>query len=511
MQTVTNFFITNLALSDILLCILAVPFTPLYTFVGNWVFGRVLCHLVAYAQGTSVYISTLTLTSIAIDRYFVIIYPFQPRMKQSTCLYIILFIWTFSLAVTLPYGLYMSFRDSLCEEAWPSESFRQIYSGVTTVLQFLVPLVVIAFCYICVSVRLSDHARLRPGCKSSRKEEADRERKRRTNRMLIAMVTVFGISWMPLNVINLLNDYHAKTGTWHYYNLVFFMVHALAMSSTCYNPFLYAWLNDNFRKEFKQVLPCFIRFGLSQPACSAGSAPTQTSVAPYRADHPAAACNGGHGGGAPPRTATARAEARAEARAAASHGPEAHDALLPAAAAPAPRGRRSDDWGSLQAQGNASGNTNSQNQLRGKRKDASASSPTTEAVSWTDGRANLGDLVTATYSTEDGSVEVHLPLEAVSTPSGASGATSPAAAAVAPPERPLINISPESSPLNRGSAAAAAARGMPAAPGSGTENGISGLAVQVQADGAGGHCPLRLLPAAQGLGGGLAQGSTTVA
>lgn len=25
------------------------------------------------------------------------------------------------------------------------------------------------------------------------------------------------------------------------------------MSSTCYNPFLYAWLNDNFRKEFKCI------------------------------------------------------------------------------------------------------------------------------------------------------------------------------------------------------------------------------------------------------------------
>ena len=96
MQTVTNFFITNLALSDILLCILAVPFTPLYSFLGQWIFGRVLCHLVAYAQGTSVYISTLTLTSIAIDRFFVIIYPFQVRsssheidgfITQSTCIY----------------------------------------------------------------------------------------------------------------------------------------------------------------------------------------------------------------------------------------------------------------------------------------------------------------------------------------------------------------------------------------------------------------------------------------
>jgi hypothetical protein len=26
------------------------------------------------------------------------------------------------------------------------------------------------------------------------------------------------------------------------------------MSSCCYNPFLYAWLNENFRKEFKKML-----------------------------------------------------------------------------------------------------------------------------------------------------------------------------------------------------------------------------------------------------------------
>lgn len=38
MHTVTNLFITNLALSDILLCVLAVPFTPLYSFVGEYIF-----------------------------------------------------------------------------------------------------------------------------------------------------------------------------------------------------------------------------------------------------------------------------------------------------------------------------------------------------------------------------------------------------------------------------------------------------------------------------------------
>jgi hypothetical protein len=52
MHTVTNMFITNLALSDIFLCAFAVPFTPLYLLTyKEWVFGTALCHLVPYAQG----------------------------------------------------------------------------------------------------------------------------------------------------------------------------------------------------------------------------------------------------------------------------------------------------------------------------------------------------------------------------------------------------------------------------------------------------------------------------
>lgn len=52
MHSVTNIFIANLALSDILLCLLSVPFTPLYLLIyEGWVFGSALCHLVPFAQG----------------------------------------------------------------------------------------------------------------------------------------------------------------------------------------------------------------------------------------------------------------------------------------------------------------------------------------------------------------------------------------------------------------------------------------------------------------------------
>ncbi|KOB71291.1 Neuropeptide receptor A10 [Operophtera brumata] len=256
MQTVTNLFITNLALSDILLCVFAVPFTPLYTFLGRWVFGSLLCHIMPYAQGCSVYISTLTLTSIAIDRFFVIIYPFKPRMQIKTCVGLIIFIWVFALFVTFPYGWYMSLQDVFCDEKWPSDQIRKAFGSVTIIMQFAIPFVVMAFCYTFVSVKLNDRLKSRPGSKNSKKEDAERERKRRTNRMLIAMVAIFGLSWLPLNLINISSDFYKFAEDWKYYMVMFFFTHFIAMSSTCYNPFLYAWLNENFRKEFKQILPC---------------------------------------------------------------------------------------------------------------------------------------------------------------------------------------------------------------------------------------------------------------
>ncbi|XP_067125781.1 prolactin-releasing peptide receptor-like [Centruroides vittatus] len=262
MQTVTNFFITNLGLSDILLCTFAVPFTPLYIFMQEWVFGTVLCRLVPYAQGVSVYISAFTLMSIAIDRFFVIIYPFKPRLKLNICYMIIVSIWITGALLTLPYGIFMNMvlADNgkwYCDEVWNSESNRRAFGFSTSILQFVVPFIIITFCYMRVCGKLRRRAKFKPGAKSQKKEEMERERTRRTNRMLIAMVVIFGASWLPINMYNLIVDFYIPASNWKYLSAFFFLSHAAAMSSTCYNPFLYAWLNENFRKEFKTVLPCF--------------------------------------------------------------------------------------------------------------------------------------------------------------------------------------------------------------------------------------------------------------
>ncbi|KAG9508643.1 RYamide receptor, partial [Fragariocoptes setiger] len=174
MHTVTNYFIANLAVSDILLCLFAVPFTPLYLLTfQEWIFGRWLCHLLPYAQGVSVYISAFTLMIIAIDRYFVIVYPFRPRMSKCLCIKLIMGVWCAALLLTLPYALYVRLMPSdcptqFCEEDWPYESNRILFGLSTSVLQFIVPFKIIAFCYIKVWLKLRMRARRgKPGAASA--------------------------------------------------------------------------------------------------------------------------------------------------------------------------------------------------------------------------------------------------------------------------------------------------------------------------------------------------------
>jgi neuropeptide Y receptor len=107
MQSVTNLFIMNLALSDVLVCLLAVPFTPISFFQDYWTLGKFLCHLIPFSLGVSVYVSTLTSLAIAIDRYFVIVHPFKPRMKLGVCCLLIAVVWIVSISISLPLAIYI--------------------------------------------------------------------------------------------------------------------------------------------------------------------------------------------------------------------------------------------------------------------------------------------------------------------------------------------------------------------------------------------------------------------
>ena len=44
----TRLYLINMALSDIIMCLTALPITPLYAFNGYWMFRETLCKLPAF-------------------------------------------------------------------------------------------------------------------------------------------------------------------------------------------------------------------------------------------------------------------------------------------------------------------------------------------------------------------------------------------------------------------------------------------------------------------------------
>lgn len=71
MRTRGNLFILNLAISDLTLCLITQPFNLLRLLTNNynWILGQFMCKFSAMFQGTNIFVSTFSITAIAIDRF----------------------------------------------------------------------------------------------------------------------------------------------------------------------------------------------------------------------------------------------------------------------------------------------------------------------------------------------------------------------------------------------------------------------------------------------------------
>lgn len=154
MRTVPNYFIVNLALSDIIMAIFCIPFTFVANLMLNyWPFGELMCPVVCYLQIVSVFLSAYTLMAMSVDRYIVIVHPFRKRITTEYTLFIIIIIWILSLSIPIPTLFnarieYYSNTSGQCLETWEgNEEGRYAYSVGIMVLHYFAPMLVMMFCY----------------------------------------------------------------------------------------------------------------------------------------------------------------------------------------------------------------------------------------------------------------------------------------------------------------------------------------------------------------------------
>uniref|UniRef100_A0A1I8FAR5 G_PROTEIN_RECEP_F1_2 domain-containing protein n=1 Tax=Macrostomum lignano TaxID=282301 RepID=A0A1I8FAR5_9PLAT len=101
MRNARNIFIVNLAVSDFILCLLTQPMNIMRLFPNfiSWEFGRLLCKVVNTLTGLNMFVSTFSITAIALDR-------FQDRMSRHAMTLCLAAIWGSAGLMASPLALF---------------------------------------------------------------------------------------------------------------------------------------------------------------------------------------------------------------------------------------------------------------------------------------------------------------------------------------------------------------------------------------------------------------------
>ncbi|XP_054165802.1 neuropeptide F receptor-like [Oppia nitens] len=274
MRTSRNLFIINLAISDLLLCFFTIPFSLVEISVKFWPFGVTMCKLVVSLEATSIFVSTISITAIALDRYQVILHSGGDHRMFGSIVKLVA-IWIMAIMLALPLFLYRTVEShelsklnlpwlksvNYCVERWPIAHGRGYYSVFSMVFQYVLPILIVSIVYTRLCMKLRTRALRRTSTTQLPKLKSRlKKRTRKTNSLLISIALIFCISWLPLNLINIVADFCFPFKSDTTFRIVFAICHMAGMSSACSNPLLYGWLNQNFRNEFKELYSVFHSF-----------------------------------------------------------------------------------------------------------------------------------------------------------------------------------------------------------------------------------------------------------
>ncbi|NXE99239.1 NPFF2 protein, partial [Menura novaehollandiae] len=301
MRTVTNLFILNLAVSDLLVGLFCMPTTLLDNIIAGWPFGSLVCKMSGMVQGISVSASVFTLVAIAVDRFRCIVYPFKQKLTIPTAVTIIAVIWILATAIMCPSAVLLQVQEEKqfrvilgsgnatrpvywCREDWPDSGMRKIYTIVLFSSIYLAPLLLIVITYARISMALSHTAMPRAGKRSQEQRHSVWKRKQKVIKMLIVVTLLFTLSWLPLWTLMLLSDYaNLSDLQLQLINIYIYpFAHWLAFFNSSINPIIYGFCNENFRRGFQAVfkLQLCSREVYSQPGQSNAIVPAAHCQAP---------------------------------------------------------------------------------------------------------------------------------------------------------------------------------------------------------------------------------------
>ncbi|NXT81956.1 DRD1C protein, partial [Zapornia atra] len=282
---VTNFFVISLAVSDLLVAVLVMPWKAATEVVGFWPFGAFCDVWVAFDIMCST-ASILNLCIISVDRYWAISSPFryERKMTQRMALLMIAVAWLLSVLISfIPVQLRWHKDGELLQEPGVNitgeencdSSLSRTYAISSSLISFYIPVAIMVGTYtrifriaqqqirrISSLERAGEHAQ---SCHSSdcpHEASLKNSFKKETKvlKTLSVIVGVFVFCWLPFFILNCVvpfcgGDVQEPGELPCVSETVFNIFVWFGWANSFLNPIIYAF-NADFRRAFATILGC---------------------------------------------------------------------------------------------------------------------------------------------------------------------------------------------------------------------------------------------------------------
>lgn len=235
-----------------------------HAWISDAPFGQVSCKLLLFSQGTSMACSIFTLTALALERFFAVVFPIWKVVTIKRTRWLIIFIWMASFASTAPmlYAAKVKRYDGIpfCVEDWAPAFDPKLSQSIFTIVSFVflyaLPLLVISVLYSIIIARV--WGRDIPGNATPANQRLLNKSKKNVLKMLITVVLAFALCWFLLHLNLFLMDFSdvfsscgipiglQTTG--------FLFGHANSAINCC----IYMIFSQDFRRGLKEILKPFL-------------------------------------------------------------------------------------------------------------------------------------------------------------------------------------------------------------------------------------------------------------